>query len=156
MMAKLTIGVLLSACLAVAQESGPAPATDVAGLDIQNVLSQLPKDKITDEKIRVVDVGGYRVGVFAVFRPKSGEPRERPGVHDTRVTEIYYILEGGGTLVTGGKVVANRIEGGVTRHVTKGDLVIIPGRLPHWWSQLDRDVSYLRITPDPDSQQQLK
>ena len=49
----------------------------------------------------MADVGGYKVGVYGVFRPKSV-----PGdanVHDTTVTEIYYMLEGSGTLVTGGR-----------------------------------------------------
>jgi hypothetical protein len=48
----------------------------------------------------VADVGGYRVGIYTVFRPKL-----LPGnaiYHETRMTEIYYLLEGGGTLVTGG------------------------------------------------------
>lgn len=147
---------LVSVGFALAQAPEPAPATDVSAADIQAVLKQLPKDKITDTPIRVADVGGYRVGAFVVFRPKSNEQKERPGAHNTRVTEIYYILEGGGTLVTGGKIVGDRIEGGVTRHVAKGDVVMIPGRLPHWWSSLDSDVSYLRLTPDPDSQQKLK
>ena len=119
-------------------------------------LKSAPREKGSDQKIRVADVGGYRVGVFAVFRPKANEPKERPGIHNTKVTEIYYILEGGGTLVTGGKIVGDHIEGGVTRHVGKGDVVLIPGHLPHWWSTLDGDTSYVRLTPDPNSEQQLK
>ena len=134
----------------------PAPATDVTAANIQAVLNALPREKITDAPIRVADVGGYRVGVFVVFRPKSNEQNERPGVHDTRVTEIYYILDGAGTLVTGGTIVGNRIEGGVSRRVAKGDVVLIPGHLPHWWRSLEGDVSYVRITPDPDSQQKLR
>lgn len=157
-MLKLLTGIVLSACFAAAQEPlpAPAPATDVTAADIQAVLKQLPKEKITDAPIRVADVGGYRVGVFVVFRPKSNEAKERAGVHNTRVTEIYYMLEGAGTLVTGGTIVDGRIEGGVSRRVAKGDVVMIPGRLPHWWSSLDGDISYVRLTPDPDSQQKLR
>ena len=155
-MKKMVAVAMASGWLAIAQTPEPAPATDVTAADIQAMLKQLPKEKITDAPIRVADVGGYRVGVFVVFRPKSNEAKERAAAHNTRVTEIYYILEGSGTLVTGGKIVGDRIDGGVTRHVAKGDVVMIPGHLPHWWSALDSDISYLRLTPDPDSQQKLR
>jgi mannose-6-phosphate isomerase-like protein (cupin superfamily) len=117
-MKKMVAVALASGWLAVAQTPEPAPATDVTAADIQGMLKQLPKEKITDAPIRVADVGGYRVGVFVVFRPKSNEAKERAAAHNTRVTEIYYILEGSGTLVTGGKIVGDRIDGGVTRHDT--------------------------------------
>ena len=74
----------------------PNPATDVSNADIQAFLKTLPRDKVSDLPIRVVDVGGYQVGIFAVFRPKS-----IPGdaiLHQTKRTEIYQILDGSGTL----------------------------------------------------------
>jgi hypothetical protein len=86
-----------------------------------------------------------------------------------RPARCNYILEGGGTLVTGGKIVnpktrpgfgsgprGERIEGGASRHVAKGDLIIIPGRTPHWWSSLDGDINYMIIRPDPDGRMNLK
>src|SRR5690242_10721996 len=136
----------------------PLPATDVTAAQMQAFLKALPRDTITDAPVRVVDVGGYRVGVFGVFRPKTD-----PGdaiAHETKTSEVYYILDGGGTLVTGGKIVnpktragfgagprGEKIEGGVTRHVAKGDLIVIPGRTPHWWSSLDGDINYMIIRP---------
>lgn len=144
------------------------PATDITKAQMDAFLNALPRNEINDLPVRAVDVGGYRVGVYGVFRPK-----DQPGdaiAHLTRTTEVYYILEGGGTLVTGGKIVnpkpvpANRsagprgekIEGGVSRHVSKGDLIIIPGRTPHWWSTLDGDINYMIIRPDPDGRMNLK
>jgi mannose-6-phosphate isomerase-like protein (cupin superfamily) len=150
---------------ASAQE--PLPATDVTAAQMEAFLKALPRNAITDAPVRVVDVGGYRVGVFGVFRPKTD-----PGdaiAHETRTTEVYYILDGGGTLVTGGKIVnpktragsaagprGEKIEGGVSRHVSKGDVIIIPGRTPHWWSSLDGDLNYMIIRPDPDGKLKLK
>jgi mannose-6-phosphate isomerase-like protein (cupin superfamily) len=147
---------------------GGLPATYLTSQDVQTFLKALPKDAITDSPIRTVDVGGYRVGVFGVFRPKS-----QPGdaiAHETRTTEIYYILDGGGTLVTGGTIAdmkappdgrnagprGTRIDGGVSRHVGPGDIIIIPGRAPHWWSSLDSDIHYLIYRPDPDGRMTLK
>jgi hypothetical protein len=142
----------------------PNPATDVSNADIDAFLKALPRDKVSDLPIRVVDVGGYRVGIFGVFRPKNlaGDAI----LHQTKTTEIYQILSGSGTLVTGGSLVNPRpsgtsirgsaIAGGVSRHVGKGDVIIIPGYLPHWWSSLDSDLNYLITRPDPGGKMTLK
>lgn len=153
---------VLSALSMLAQT--PNPATDISNADIQAFLKAMPRDKVSDLPIRVVDVGGYQVGVFAVFRPKS-----IPGdaiLHQTKRTEIYQILDGSGTLVTGGTLVdahkdganvrGSRIQGGVSRKVFKGDVIIIPAYLPHWWSGLDSDLTYLITRPDPEREMKLK
>lgn len=162
--------VLLAPAYASAQAPTP-PALDVTAADIKSFIDKLPKDRVSDLPIRVADVGGYKVGVYGVFRPKAvpgGAIR-----HQTSVTEIYYMLEGTGTLVTGGKMVderstgvspntkrpnfgASRIEGGVTRKVVPGDVIIIPGNAPHWWSSLDTDIRYLIYRPDPEGLQPVK
>ena len=165
---------LLSATAAQAQggTANPAPpAVDVTAAATRAFIDALPKDRISDLPIRVADVGGYKVGVYGVFRPKS-----QPGDairHQTSVTEIYYMLEGTGTLVTGGTIVSERstgvspntkrpnfggprVEGGVSRKVVPGDVVIIPGNAPHWWSGLDSDIRYMIFRPDPEGLQPIK
>jgi mannose-6-phosphate isomerase-like protein (cupin superfamily) len=106
-----------------------------------------------------------------VFRPRalSGDAIR----HQTSVTEIYYMLEGTGTLVSGGRIVDERstgnspntgrpnfagprIEGGVSRRVARGDVIIIPGNVPHWWSSLDSDIRYLIYRPDPEGLQPVR
>lgn len=67
-------------------------------------------------------------------------------VHE-REAEIFYIIEGTGTLVTGGKLVnENRtnptnlsgtaVEGGSSRKVLKGDFILVPEGTPHWFSAI--------------------
>ena len=146
----------------------PLPAIDVTAADVKAFIKQLPPDAVSDRPIRVVDVGGWRLAIYGVLRPKN--VRGDAVLHETKVTEVYQILEGGGTLVTGGTLVdrgkasggsistvrGSRIEGGVSRHVGPGDFIIIPGRTPHWWSKLDADLTYVIIRPDPDGTLQLK
>jgi hypothetical protein len=162
----LSVCVLLLACSTVGQ-TPPIPATDVTHTDIQNFIDALPPNVVSDKPIRIVDVGGYHVGVYGVFRPKT-IPQEA-NLHQTKVTEIYYILAGNATLVTGGALPSphplsvgsttlqsSRIDGGISRKVATGDVVIIPGNTPHWFSSQDGDLRYLIFRPDPEGRLPLK
>ena len=102
-MRRVLMGVLLVGVAVSARAQEPLPATDITAAQMQAFLAALPRNAISDLPVRVADVGGYRVGVFGVFRPKT-EPGDAIA-HETRTSEVYYILEGGGTLVTGGKIV---------------------------------------------------
>ena len=83
------------------------------------------------------------------------------------------MLEGSGTLVTGGTIRDERsngnspntgrpnfagsaIEGGVSRKLVPGDVVVIPGNVAHWWSSLDSAIRYLIFRPDPEGLQPLR
>ena len=159
---------LLGALLATPADAQETPlATDVTSADIQAFIDALPRDTVSDRPIRVVDVtGGYRVGVYGVFRPTT--PLGGANLHQVQTTEIYYMVEGVGTLVTGGELIdptaapngtsirGAGIQGGVSRRITKGDVVIIPGHTPHWWSELETDIEYLIFRPDPDNRLPLK
>jgi mannose-6-phosphate isomerase-like protein (cupin superfamily) len=167
---------MLSATLAFAQvkmdvQKQPPPALNLSAAEMKTFIDNLPKDRITDSPIRVTDVGAYKVGVYGVFRPKS--VAQAANRHETTVTEIYYMLEGTATIVTGGTIVDEkssgsspntrrpnfqgpRIQGGVSRHVGPGDVIVIPGNLPHWWSSLDSDIRYLIFRPDPEGLQATK
>lgn len=67
----------------------------------------------------------------------------RPAVHPAEA-EYAIVLEGAGTLVAGGTLIApatrreglvegERIEGGTTRELHKGDVLLIPAGVPHWF-----------------------
>jgi mannose-6-phosphate isomerase-like protein (cupin superfamily) len=167
---------LVTAIVAIAvmpaQAQLPAGAMNITAAEVQQFLAQMPRSSGGDLPIRVVDAGGYRIGVYGVFRPAA--VADGASLHETKVAEIYYILEGGGTLVTGGKLrepIVRRksamtatdnlsstsgIDGGIARRLGKGDIVIIPGGVAHWWSQRDGDVTYLIFRPDPDNVLKLK
>jgi mannose-6-phosphate isomerase-like protein (cupin superfamily) len=94
------------------------------------------------------------------------------GISHDGQTETYIIVSGGGTLVTGGKIVngrksgpdspvtkvlngpscSGRIEGAdvVKKVVKTGDIIIIPAGVPHGWIDITDHVDYLSVRPDPD------
>lgn len=81
--------------------------------------------------------------------------REKAGVAElhTLDADIIYVLEGSATLVTGGKVVEGKtiepneirgssIEGGETRRITKGDVIVVPAGTPHWFKEVLGPINY--------------
>ena len=88
------------------------------------------------------------------FKVQAGR-RTAPGeveIHD-HDTDIFYILEGSATFVTGGKAVqtktigpgetrAKEITGGDERHLVKGDIIVIPNGVPHWFKAVDGPFLY--------------
>jgi mannose-6-phosphate isomerase-like protein (cupin superfamily) len=77
-----------------------------------------------------------------------------PAATHEREAEMFYVVEGSGTAVTGGKLRDERrtnpanlsgsgIDGGTTRSLNKGDLLMVPENTPHWFSPADGSVLIL-------------
>ena len=71
-----------------------------------------------------------------------------PAATHEKEAELFYVIDGSGTLVTGGKLVnesrtnarnltGTAIEGGNTQNVAKGDFFIVPENTPHWFSKIN-------------------
>lgn len=160
--------VLLASLIAAIAAQTPIPATDVSAADIRATVERAIAAGRTDTPIRTVDAGGHHVGIGVVHR-RPGTNIRGGAVH-TMVTEVYHVLEGSGTLVTGGTLVNPRrrdsaasvvvqingpgisgdaIEGGVRRRVARGDVVIIPAGTPHWWPEVTEAITYTVVRVDP-------
>jgi hypothetical protein len=91
------------------------PSVIVTAEDIEATKKDMLAKESTDVAIRLAETGGPRVGVSLVYRPKGdGNP---PVVHHY-VSEVYQILEGSGTLVTGGTMLGRNETGGERRQWT--------------------------------------
>ncbi|MBA0088398.1 MAG: hypothetical protein HRJ53_25715 [Acidobacteria bacterium Pan2503] len=164
-----------------AQTQNPPPAsphlprgaaTDVTGAEIQSLVQKTAADRVSDQAIRVVSINGeYNVGIGVVHRAKTSGAQAGGGIEHSQITEIYHIIEGNATLVTGGSmdntsefpadhpVVAvlngpstrgGPIQNGVSRKIGPGDVVIIPPNTPHWFSEISSDqIVYLVVRVDP-------
>jgi hypothetical protein len=62
----------------------------------------MPPNSVTDQAVRVVEAGQQNVGVGVVHRSAQAA---RNAVEHDQVTEVYHILAGSGTMVTGGTLV---------------------------------------------------
>ena len=84
-----------------------------------------------------------------------GSHRAGPGhveVHD-KETDVFYVVEGTATFVTGGTMLGGKasgpgqwrgtdIKGGETHHLTKGDVIVIPAGTPHWFKEVSPSINY--------------
>jgi mannose-6-phosphate isomerase-like protein (cupin superfamily) len=158
-----------------ASPANSLPATYVSAADIQANLNGAPNSATNPlPNIRVVDAGGYNVAVGVIHRPQT--PPGVVAVH-YKVTEIYHVTDGAATLVTGGTVVnakerpadavsvrledgpgasGTAIQGGVTRKIKAGDVVVIPAGVPHWFSEIDGSITYVVVRVDPGQVLTLK
>ena len=64
------------------------------------------------------------------------------------VTEVYEIVDGAGTLMTGGTLPDPKdrtagIKGGEAHRVAKGDFIVIPAGTPHWFSRIEGSITYV-------------
>ena len=170
-MRKIIMGIFVLLIASSVKAQTPMAATDISAAEVQAFIKGAPQDRNSDRPIRVVDAGGYRVGLFGVFRPKDAPITAT--VHQTAASETYVMLEGAGVLVTGGTLKqptkprqstlgdwmdlgSNGIDGGVSRRLVKGDVVIIPGGVPHGWASVEGDVTYLIVRSDPEKKIPLK
>jgi mannose-6-phosphate isomerase-like protein (cupin superfamily) len=166
-----SIVAFLSAVIAVvpgiAAQSNSLPAVDIPAAAIQALIGPSRKPN-TLPNIRVVDAGGDHIGVGVLYRT---EVQPQPVASHDKVSEVYYIMQGTATLVTGGTMVnpktrpadspqvrqqdgpgktGTSIEGGTSRSVKEGDVIIIPAGTPHWFSKIDGALAYLVIRIDPN------
>lgn len=165
-----TIVALFTLSHAAAQEK-PAPqvATDITAAEVQAVVNA-PSGG-TDRQMKVVDVGKYNVSVGVLRRGKTTPGEPVGAVNHAHVTEVYYIVSGSGTLLTGGTVddikplpadsdivkvavgasnVATFRKAAQTRKVGPGDIVIIPPGVFHGFTDVADHVDYVSIRPDPE------
>lgn len=141
----------------------PVPATHISKDEAAAVLKESMAKGTVDQPIKASDVLGGKASVAMLHRTK---PETSALIHD-RVTETYYILQGSGTIVTGGTLGSpkptdlTRVnagmsqtgvrQGGDSRKVGPGDIIIIPAGTPHSFSQLDGPISYLVYRFEPSA-----
>jgi len=133
-------------------------AAYVTAAEIDTALRQMPPNSTTfDKPIKTLDAGAYKVTIVILRRIPSQTP-DSSLLHD-RVTEVYQILTGAGMFETGGTLVDGKpvdltseaagpsvrgtIQGGESRRIGPGDVVVIPPGLPHRFSKLDGTITYL-------------
>src|SRR5439155_20452988 len=149
--------VLVSSVAFAQQPSAPAPSaaagrTMVSAADVSALIAKAKVDRKDNQALlaqSMIRLDQYNVSLE--YRALVANA----AVHETEA-ELFYVVDGSAMLVTGGKLknetrsnAANLsgtgIEGGVSRHIAKGDFIMVPEGVPHWFSAIDGTVVLMSL-----------
>ena len=166
-----------------AQDSGPkpqctnCPGTYLSEGEIKEYVAKAMKERLIDQQIRDVEIGKAHVGVGVVYRGKLDKPGTNSVAEHDLVSEVYHVIEGTATLVTGPDIAdmqrrpatqetvrlfngpgnnGSTIRNGVSHQLKPGDVMVIPAGTGHWFTKIDDHIVYLMVRIDPDKVTPLK
>lgn len=174
--ARLLSTLTLSLCSLVVNAADDGGSTIMTKEEVDATLKQglanLASGRtVSDIVMRHIGVGEENMGVSVVQRSKVEANGVETGIAHVDLDEIYYIVAGEGTMVTGGEFVDKQtsvssllgpmergeIRGGVLQKVKPGDIAIIPKGMPHGWHEMTTDtISYIIFRGDPNKVMEVK
>ena len=141
--------VLLVASTAFAQKTisdADKVGVYMSAAEVADAVAKLPKNPLAS--VPVFKMGPYNVNV----EHRLGAPAaaQAASVHD-KDAELFLMLDGTATLVTGGKLLEGTkdgdnwrgkgIEGGKAQKMSKGDFMLVPAGVPHWFTNIDGQIT---------------
>ncbi len=146
--AAMTAAALFAAPASAQQVVTPEATTGVymSAADVSAAVAKLPKNPLGS--VPVFKIGPYNVNV----EHRLGSPAEAQAgsIHD-KDAELFLMLDGTATLVTGGKLVdavhmgdnwrGKGIEGGKSQKMSKGDFMLVPAGVPHWFTDINGQIT---------------
>jgi len=144
-----TVAALLIAGPAFAQKTitdADKVGVYTSAADVADAVAKLPKNPLASVPV-------YKMGPFNVnVEHRLGAPAaaQAASVHD-KDAELFYMIDGTATLVTGGKLVEGTkdgdnwrgkgIEGGKAQKMSKGDFMLVPAGVPHWFTEISGQIT---------------
>ena len=128
----------------------------VAGDGVPTVVTYVPHDKVTATMVKGGQIINDKGLIVLANRRGAGEVE----VHE-KTNHIFIIVEGEATFVTGGTLVSPRntdpgqiraanVQGGTVHHLTKGDVITVPAKTPHWFKDVStQTIAYYAINTEP-------
>jgi mannose-6-phosphate isomerase-like protein (cupin superfamily) len=147
----IVLAVISMGFTVLAQDSGAPPAIYLSNSDLNAALEEAARTSASAGGASVTVAQGVSV------RRRSSAVANYAVVHPYSV-EIYRILEGSGTFITGGRLILplaestnpnivrtlNGVEGGLARNVSAGDILVLQPGTPHWFQSIDGDsITYM-------------
>jgi quercetin dioxygenase-like cupin family protein len=147
----------------------PVIATDITAAEVQAVIKHPTGG--ADRLMKAVDMGRYNVGVGVLRRGPTKPGAPVGAINHEKITEVYYVISGEGTLLTGGTVInvvpaaadseivkvavgpsnnGTFKEPAQRRKISAGDIVIIPPGVFHGFDEVTTSIEYVAVRTDPE------
>ena len=123
---------------------------------VPTTVTYVPHDKATEVFAKGGQIIGDKGLVMLANRRGAGEVE----VHE-KTNHVFIITEGEATFVTGGTLVEPRqtapgqtrakdVRGGTTYHLSKGDVITVPAKTPHWFKEVSTGtIAYYALNLEP-------
>jgi mannose-6-phosphate isomerase-like protein (cupin superfamily) len=133
-----------------------AMAVVVRADGVPTVVNYVPHDKVSATMAKGGPIINDHGLIVLAQRRGAGEVE----VHE-KTNHVFIIVEGEATFVTGGTLVGGRdtapgqrrapnVQGGEVHHLTKGDVITIPAKTPHWFKEVPtKTIAYYAINTEP-------
>ena len=140
----------------VAMAIATCAVTLMAAKGVPSKVSYIPHDTVNQTMTKGGQIIGENGLIVLAQRRAAGEVE----VHEN-TNHVFIIVEGEATFVTGGTMVgakntapgqirAASVEGGQTYHLTKGDVITIPAKTPHWFKEVPtQTIAYYAVNTEP-------
>lgn len=151
--AALTFTLMCACALPAAAQTQPPPtdrtkASVFSAAELAAAMAKLPTDRAS-ASVRVFSLAPYTVNVERRLpRPQGAS------LHEMQA-ELFYVVEGSATLLTGGTLVAQTrtgsnlsgtgIDGGVRQTFSKGDFLLVPSGVPHQFIDIKEPVQLMSL-----------
>jgi mannose-6-phosphate isomerase-like protein (cupin superfamily) len=147
------------------------PGTYIPVAEIQAYVQKAIAENRVDQQVRDIDIGKSHIGIGVVHRGKLASPAPESVAEHDLVSEVYHIIDGSATLMTGPELVGKKrrpadletvrlfngpgnnsssITNGVAHELKAGDVIVIPAGTGHWFTKIDDHITYLMVRIDPD------
>ena len=114
--------------------SGASAAPMITASEVAAMIAKSPSDKNALGQ-RMLQLGSYNINMEHRVMGQGAAVHEKEA-------ELFYVIDGSGTIVTGGKLVEEKrtneanlsgtsIQGGVSKRISKGDWIMVPEGVPH-------------------------
>jgi mannose-6-phosphate isomerase-like protein (cupin superfamily) len=125
-------------------QSVPSAVTSLTDAELRHAIEMAPEAPGGRPGLYTVRLSSKSENpVFGIRRTAAGDAE----VH-AEFTDVWYVIEGAATVVTGGSVVGGAsttpgeilgqsIKGGSSRTMRKGEFAVIPAGIPHWVSGVE-------------------
>ncbi|PWU11059.1 MAG: hypothetical protein C5B51_03310 [Terriglobia bacterium] len=124
-------------------------ATWMTGAGGPQGVAYIGHDKVAESLAKggnIITAPDYTV--LGSHRDKAGQVE----VHE-KETDIFYVVDGAATFITGGTMIGGKqtkagqmvgtdIHGGESHRLAKGDVMVIPAGVPHWFKEVPQSISY--------------